>query len=145
MDEVTLWLPDYWPPSLNAVVHAHWSGVRKHKQHAKDLLYLACIRKYGRVPVFTGPVRVSICRLYQGRRQPLDADNLMGSLKPLVDAMRKPKLHANQRGRGTQGGIGIIFDDDREALELDVDQVRTKFLTTTQLVTVITITGTRSV
>ncbi len=144
-DEVTLWLPDYWPPSLNQVVNAHWSKNRKHKQKAKDRLYVASLQSCGRVPIFVGPAKVRICRLFQGRKQAFDPDNLMGSVKPLVDAMRAPKLNVNQRGRGTEGGIGIILDDDPEALDLDVDQVRAKFLTTTNIVTVITVTGERQI
>lgn len=143
INEVTLWLPDYWPPSLNVVRNQHWSKSRKHKQVAKDRLYIAAIQTVGKVPIFVGRARVEVCRLYTGRHQEMDEDNLMGSLKPLIDAMRAPKLNGT---RASQGGIGIIYDDDPALLDLPKPtQHKAPWLTEAKQVTVITIKGDRRI
>lgn len=146
-DSVTLWLPGYFPPSLNQTQHAHWRSVRRHKKVAGEHLLVACIRRCRMVPVFVGPVQVVVSRLYSGRQRPLDQDNLIGSVKPLIDSLRARKAHANQitkkRGGGAQGGLGVIADDDPGLLDLSVDQHRCPWLTQDKLVTVIEITGER--
>jgi len=115
-EKITIMLPGYFPPSLNVTSGQHWAKTRKHKKLAEKHLLVACLRKFGRVPVFEGKVTLQVFRYIAGRRQMMDPDNLGGSQKPLIDAMRKPKSHRNSKGR--QGGLGIIEDDDPSLLEL---------------------------
>lgn len=139
-------LPDYWPPSLNHTQMAHWSANRKHKKRALELLHIYALASGG-IPKFTGPCIVELKRLYCGRRKALDKDNLWGSTKPLVDAMRA------RQERTKQGGLGIIEDDDDENVTLSVVQQCLKPAAMPDmpgrpgqkltLATVITITGTR--
>lgn len=113
----TILLVDYLPPSLNVTRREHWSEVRKHKQRAIERLFIACANSGGK-PCFVGPVKVSIGRLWGKGQRALDHDNLFGGVKPLIDAMRRPK----KAGKGGQGGLGIIEDDAPHMLDLDVWQ-----------------------
>lgn len=119
-------LPGYFPPTLNNVVMAHWSTVRKHKKRAIENLHVACLLASGGggVPVFEGHVRVTITRWWGKGQRALEIENLYGAVKPLVDAMRAEKASRNQRGRARQGGLGIIEDDDPKTLALTVFQER---------------------
>lgn len=117
----TLLIPDYWPPPLNEVVMAHWSKVRKHKKRALQLAHVYALRSGG-VPEFHGPVKVTITRLWGKGQRALDRDNLVGSVKPLVDALRAAKHGRNQRSAYSQGGLGIIAEDNPAALTLEVEQ-----------------------
>lgn len=130
MSTVKLVLYDYSTPSLNTVAHAHWRSVRKHKGQARDRLMIACIQQYGRVPQFIGPVKLKVTRFYAGRKRRMDHENYVGGLKPLIDAMRASKRHANQqtkaKGGGSEGGIGIFGDDDTNLMHEHHQQVRVK-------------------
>lgn len=116
-DKWALLIPDYFPPSLNKTQRRHWSVVRKHKAKAKEMLNVYCLLAGGQ-PVFEGHVIVTIWRLWGKGQRGLDRDNLWGSVKPLIDALRKPKGKGNRR----QGGLGIVEDDDDDVMELRVRQ-----------------------
>lgn len=117
----TLLIPDYFPPSLNATQRKHWGVIQRHKKAAVDKVHAFALANGG-VPKFKGPVELTITRLIGHRQRRWDVDNLWGAVKPLVDALRESKQMANQRGRTTQGGLGIIAEDDPDALELYVGQ-----------------------
>lgn len=122
MDSWALLIPDYFPPSLNSAASGfgqHWSKRRKPKLDAIDRVRIYAMAAGG-APRFSGPVEVGVRRLYQGRRRPMDTENLYGAAKPLIDALRKPK----KAYRGTEGGLGIIDDDDPGSLDLHCDQAR---------------------
>lgn len=108
-------IPDYWPPSLNKTQRSHWSKLRKIKKRAMDLLHVHAMAAGG-VPKFVGPVCVWLYRVVGYRGKLMDQDNLTGSVKPLIDAMRAHKPDSRQ------GGIGIIEDDDPDKLTLHVEQ-----------------------
>lgn len=120
-DRFELVIPDYWPPSLNQTQMAHWSRNRKHKKQALDLLHVYALQAAGGpLPVFKGPVRLTLVRLWGKRQRALDVDNLYGSVKPLVDAMRAAKRGRN--GKVREGGLGLIENDDPAQVALVVDQ-----------------------
>lgn len=123
LDRWEILIPDHSPPSLNQTQFAHWSSVRRHKQRALDLLYVYCLQSGG-IPRFTGRPRVTLTRLWGKGQRALDTVNLYGSFKPLEDAMRAQKKAGGRRdrGRGKQGGLGIIEDDSQAAVELVVQQ-----------------------
>lgn len=121
-DTLVIPIPDYWPPSLNQVMHANWTKVRKARIKAKEYVGVYALRANGGgMPVFKGPVQVKIERLYGGGRKEMDIDNLWGSVKPVVDALRKVERYANGR-KSRGGGHGIIDDDDPGNLDLVVRQ-----------------------
>ncbi len=115
-------IPDYFPPTLNDVAMAHWSKVRKHKAKALHLVTVYALATGG-IPRFEGPVSLTITRLWGKRQRAMDIDNLYGSVKPLVDALRAQKKAGGRRDRGVgrQGGLGVI-PDDAGSLTLTVHQ-----------------------
>jgi hypothetical protein len=118
-ERFSLLIPNYWPANANATTGRHWSKKHKEKKRAAELIYAYAIADGG-YPTFVGPVSLHLRRIYRGRGRPMDQDNLHGSVKALVDAMRKPK----RSGKGWQGGLGIFDDDDPTKLALHVDQRR---------------------
>lgn len=114
-----LLIPDFFPPSLNRTQDKHW--IRRHKRKtstAEQLLIYA--KKAGGVPQFSGPVRVSIYRLWGKRQRALDEENLVGAVKTLRDVMRVRK----RSGKGWSGVLGIIEDDSPKICKLRVRQRR---------------------
>ncbi len=114
----SLFMSDYWPPSLNKTQMAHWTTVRKHKRHALDLLFVNCLAQHGGIPHFKGRAHVELHRIIGHLGKRMDVDNLNGSVKVLVDALRRRK----EAGKSKEGGLGIIVDDDDSHLDLLVTQ-----------------------
>lgn len=143
-DRWTLRIPGYFPPSLNQTQMAHWSSVRKHKKLALEMLHIYGLASKQGLPVFVGPVKLTITRLWGKRQRAWDIENLYGAVKPLIDAMRVEKAAGGRRdrGRGRQGGLGIIEDDDPGMLDLRVHQMRNP--DSDELATLIQIKGVRA-
>jgi hypothetical protein len=115
----SLLLPNYWPNNENVTRGRHWAKKHAEKKRAVELVYAYALADGG-YPTFVGRVSLHLRRIYRGQGKPMDQDNLHGSVKPLVDAMRKRK----KSGRGWQGGLGIFNDDDPTMLDLHVDQCK---------------------
>ena len=90
--------------SLNGTQGQHWSKVRKMKAEIGTALMVAlCTQE--RPTLATGKRRLTIVRHGKGS---LDPDNLVGSCKFLIDALRFR---------------GLLVDDTEGAVELVVSQV----------------------
>lgn len=111
----------YRLPSLNQTQMAHWSRVRKEKKRAIEHLMAGTVGQHGHIPQFRGTVHIQIIRLIGRKGRKMDVDNLHGSVKPLIDAMRAQKV--SSRG-SKQGGLGLIADDGEQDITLDVQQHR---------------------
>lgn len=116
-DQLELFIPDYFPQSLNRTQDKHWTHRHKRKQKLIDLLTGMCLQAGG-VPHFCGHVRMSITRLWGKGQRAFDEENLWGGVKLLRDAMRQRK----RSGKGWAGGIGIIEDDGPKQCILNVSQ-----------------------
>ena len=99
------------PISLNRLMRSHWRVRVREKKRWMELL-LAKIGKNR-----WKPRRYTHMKIIVHTTHLQDEDNLTGSLKPLIDAM-KP-----QNVKGT-GGLGLIIDDNPDNLWLEVEQVR---------------------
>lgn len=120
-DQWQVIIPDYFPPSLNKTKRTHWSKDRKHKITAIEKLAMYALvngHPDRDLPVFVGDVRVKITRLWGKGQRAWDIENLYGAVKPLVDAMRAEK----KARKGSQGGLGLIEDDNPDMLDLVVKQ-----------------------
>src|SRR5690606_30995053 len=109
--------PDYFPPSPNRWARAHWSKVRRNKIDALSRVHLYALAAGG-IPRFEGPVKVQLTRIIGHRQRAWDRDNLIGAVKPLIDALRAPKEGRNRQGRHKHGGLGIIATTTRTAWSL---------------------------
>ena len=97
--------------SPNRVMRMHYRTRAKEAEKVYNLLWC-----YGRPFVqFDCPVRVHIVREWGKRQRAMDEDNLYGSCKMLIDALKKPK------GRSRRG-LSIILDDDPSVVSLKVEQ-----------------------
>jgi len=82
----TLLIRDYFPPSPNVHIRKHWHVYFGIRVRARARLHITCLANGG-VPTFTGPVKVKIVRHWGKGKRAFDHENLVGSGKPLVDAM----------------------------------------------------------
>lgn len=128
-DEVVTWLcliPDYWPPTLNQVLHAgHWR-VSKERQLAFKQLEFAMIH-HSLIPRFRAvpKPKVTIWRLWGKSCRAMDKDNLYGSVKPLLDSLcPATSTWKNQHRTGNRAGLGIIPGDRECDIDLVVEQMR---------------------
>ena len=81
-------------PSLNRLLRLHWAQRRKLTKKWQWLLFTEVYRLGGPMAVFQeGKLAVRITRFY--RRVPLDEDNLAGSAKFVLDAMKVSRLIAD--------------------------------------------------
>lgn len=112
---ITIYVPDYCPPSLNRRQGRHWSRSRKDKQRALDHLWARFHEQHGGVPQFAGPVRLRIIRIIGHRCRPWDEDNLAAAMKPVIDALRRRTAHHH-------GGLGVFEDDSPAMLTLEIEQ-----------------------
>ena len=99
--------------SPNKLMRMHYRARLKEFDRVRDLLWY-----YGRpLPEFTQPVRLEITRLWGKRQRAMDLDNLYGSCKHLIDALKRPK------GRSRKG-LSVILDDDPSHIFLTVSQIK---------------------
>lgn len=105
MRRVEVFLPGTATPSLNTLMRMHWAKRRRQARTFAQLLHYHS----GYRPGAEGPMER--CRLVVERRgaKLLDADNLEGGVKPLVDAMLLP-------GRRHPYGLGWLRDDGPEVV-----------------------------
>tara|TARA_R100000458_G_scaffold45232_1_gene43434 strand:- start:4360 stop:4773 length:414 start_codon:yes stop_codon:yes gene_type:complete len=97
--------------SPNKLMRMHYRTRIREFDRVRDLLWA-----YGRpLPEFTGPVNLTIYRQWGKRQRAMDPDNLYGSCKQLIDALKKPK------GRSRKG-LSVILDDDPSNVYLKVEQ-----------------------
>jgi|TARA_R100000084_G_C4618485_1_gene131904 hypothetical protein len=99
--------------SPNKLMRMHYRARLKEFDRVRDLLWY-----YGRpLPEFTVPVKLQITRQWGKRQRAMDLDNLYGSCKHLIDALKRPK------GRSRKG-LSVILDDDPSHIFLTVDQIK---------------------
>ena len=97
--------------SPNRVMRMHYRTRAKEAEKVYNLLWC-----YGRPFVeFDCPVHLHVVREWGKRQRAMDEDNLYGSCKMLIDALKKPK------GRSRKG-LSIILDDDPSHVSLKVEQ-----------------------
>lgn len=99
------WVFDVMPATLNTTLRWHWA--KRHKYN--EGWFVRFIAEAGR-PSFKvkGQAKLRIT-VYRSRSQ--DKDNMYGSVKPIVDAIKK---------------LGWIKDDDPKHLDLKVQEVKSK-------------------
>lgn len=81
-------------PSPNVWVRAHWSVYAKIKKAWFNRVYSATIEQYRR-QLFGPPVQQFELHITRYGAKSLDKDNLTGGFKPLIDAMVKLQLLAD--------------------------------------------------
>ena len=131
--KVTTWtcrIPDYWPPSPN--IRQHWRAKHRSIKTAADY-----VQAYGTpLPVFVGPVLLKIVREWGYKQREMDPDNLVASIKVLIDVLRRPKKLNEQKNR-----LGVIEDDRPESFKGGAPIVLQRKALGKEKATVITICG----
>lgn len=102
---ITLQIPEP-TPSMNEFVKGHWTKYRSMRRHWSMLVLVA--KNQASVGAWPPFPRTRVTILREGAKL-LDADNLHGGVKPIVDSLRDHHL---------------IVDDSPEHLELTVTQVQ---------------------
>lgn len=92
-------------PSLNRIQNNHWAVIRKGKQDMQSAVAVALLGLNPAIPKAEGKRSLTIIR--HGLKS-LDADNLAGGCKGLIDALKLK---------------GIIVDDDAAHLSVSFHQV----------------------
>ena len=111
-------------PSLNVWPKWHWALKKKHQA----TLYYLIIQAWGVAPN-DWPQAKRFLHVIEYRPGTLDQDNLEGSVKPLIDVLKRwivppsPKRKKNPYG---VPGAGWIWDDCPAWFGYKVDQIRTK-------------------
>lgn len=95
---------DRAPMGLNRYIRIHWAQRVRERERWVEEIWAA----FDGRPPRLGTAKVQI---YVETSHPQDPDNLQGSCKPILDAMRR---------------LGIIDDDDESSIKLDVKQKRAK-------------------
>jgi hypothetical protein len=113
-----VFLEGYVPKSLNVDLRRHWHDRARLKQKLFGMLATTGIADIG--PAQANEKRGVV--ILQERARLLDHDNLVGSVKAMVDCL-KPTI--TRRGKAVVG-FGVIFDDDHKHCELKVFQVKAK-------------------
>lgn len=120
-DKWELFINDFFPKSLNRTQDKHWIHRHRRKRRISDIVEAHCLAAGG-IPKFDGPVKLKIARLWGKGQRKLDRVNLWGAVKALEDVLRVRK----KSGKGFQGSLGIILDDDEDHCHLTVSQQRNK-------------------
>lgn len=97
----TLFLPDFLTPTLNEYLNWHFHKRAKFARRCVEHIIAACAETG--LPVFTEKVRITIQRNRRSGSREADSDNCTGGAKPLIDALTK---------------CGIIADDSPQHIEL---------------------------
>lgn len=96
--------------SMNGRVHnvgrSRWEYAKQRDGWTRDML---TIRRVHGIPIPDCKRRVTLTRMYSGRRRELDADNLIGGLKSAVDAM----VHAGLLIGDRPGDAEIHYAQER--------------------------------
>lgn len=120
VDKLTIVLDDFWPEAgANKLLGQHWSRYYKVKDYCKAKLLVGFVKARGgimRPCCFKSPVTLQIERHYSARGQEMDEENCGLATKPLVDLLRRLKMSWRGSKIVTQGGLGLIYDDDRANL-----------------------------
>lgn len=107
----TLNIEDFWPKGPNDLSGRHRMTVAKERARVRQAVLEANAGEP--VPRFAGRPTVIVVRAYGKRKRPLDPDNAMAAVKPLVDALR------DHRGKdGQQLGLGLFADDREQDIDL---------------------------
>jgi Holliday junction resolvase RusA-like endonuclease len=81
-------------PSLNRLLRLHWSARRRLRKKWEWIVFAEAYRVGGPLAIkFQGVLEVTIVRSYY--RVPLDADNLHGAAKIVLDALKTAKVIAD--------------------------------------------------
>ena len=110
------------PPSPNTRPKSHWGEIHKWVKKAKREAWFAALEQH--VPIHDVPVKVRIHAIFVLNTF-RDQDNLVASLKPVLDALKLPRTQAAWR-EGIAELKGYFFDDDPEHMTLTVNQVSAK-------------------
>jgi hypothetical protein len=111
------------PPSPNLRPRSHWAAIHRWTREIKRTAWFAAIEQHA--PTKHPPEKVRIIVMFRLRRK-LDHDNLVASLKPVLDALKLPKGVAKWRdGIGEEKGY-FTDDDPDHMVELVVGQGKTK-------------------
>jgi hypothetical protein len=110
-------------PSPNSKLH-HFVRARMVRAARAHMAMVARSARVG--PVASEKRAVRLTRFYTGREKEMDMDNVLGMMKPCLDALKIDK--APTLKAAAQIGSGWIVDDKQEWLELYPPlQVRTTF------------------
>ena len=117
----TCTIPDYDLISPNAMMRMHYRVRMKEHEKLVDLL-----KAFGdEVVPFDVPVDIKVVREYGHRKRRMDPDNLYGSCKLLLDAIRQPSP------RSKKASLDLIADDsDAHIQSLSVSQEKSTDKTT---------------
>ena len=99
------WVFDVMPVTLNQTLRWHW--MKRHRYN--EGWFVRFIAEAGRPSGDPGEKMSLRIDVYRSRFQ--DKDNMYGSVKPLVDAVKK---------------LGWIVDDDPAHLDLKVQEIKSK-------------------
>jgi hypothetical protein len=110
------------PPSPNTKPRSHWGEIHKWVKAAKRDAWFAALEQH--VPIHDVPVKVRIHAIFVLEKF-RDQDNLVASLKPVLDALKLPRTQQAWR-EGIAELKGYFFDDDPEHMTLTVNQVSAK-------------------
>jgi len=108
-----VWVPGLVSPSLNRLLRLHWAERRQIGRQWAEALHVLVRATNQQLPAIV----LERCRIGIERQASpaLDLDNLVGGVKPLIDAL----LVASARH---PYGLGILRDDASGRLELDIRQ-----------------------
>jgi len=101
-------------PSLNQLLRFHWAKRKRLKD--QYLLFLPA-----RARVLKKKMRVSIC-VYQPTRR-FDIDNLYGSVKILIDSLRKNKLICQDSPKWLDLELTQAIDRENPRTEIEIEEV----------------------
>ena len=104
-------IPDFDLVSPNRLYRMHFGQRARLKRSIETMIV-----GYGdEIRLVESPVELKIIRKYGYRKREFDEDNLYGSCKILIDALKVMK-------KNKDGGLGIIEDDSPKHLTLMVTQ-----------------------
>lgn len=100
------------PELPNMLRRKHWRVSRDHSRYWRLYLVKVIGRKAPPEPLEHSRVLIEVWR-----RGAPDPDNLVASVKPLIDGLQPERSHVRKGKRYTQFGAGVIADDRAENFE----------------------------